>query len=850
MSDSPFLALTQLSGNTPDLFVDLSRNPLPVYLDVNSEIISRPKFIRLLRNSGANICHSPAAASILLVNPDAEFGRKIVHDWHRDSHKVVLSYLWIQACLEDGQALLEEDDWGGHRILHTSGCIYSEEEDDEDAADDRNGYDGETPSPMRKSVPTGRTASRPLLSKGKQAARLSLKASPVATSSAKPISKILPSKFTSSRSAASKSRFVQPAAHQPGPSAATPSSSTPIPAPNLPVPPLHRDANSVPGQQVFPNPGSHQQSSVVQTLPSFTASLPAPDFSQLFSTQFQAPGPLALQSLPPALNFSGLQQSPANPLQYMQALSSAYQFHNAASQTLTQLVETVIAVAQRQGIDTVAIQNCLAALPMPLPSSQPMAQSSQIQNPVQLPPSSPVEQHPPSSPQPSTSPHSRSRPSIQKGASRSVAEPETRSSTVATPSATAKRKRLASGPSQPGPQSKKLSSRDFPSRTEPVGTKHGGAKSPGGVFCTRSGRPMLIFVQVDVRGRSDLVASIKKNGGKMSPNIPKVEFAVLNPNSLSYPSLRQEAISSGRPIVQPAFIMESARQGRLLDPKGYLIEDSRSQKKRGRPSTSFFGGRFSGESEHDQSDAQASDTAVEPEPPSPLSPIAPSPPALSHIAPARRARSLTPEPPAPVQSKRGYKFTPAEMTYVWTVYRRLLAKDPSTSKSTLAQTLHNKMPHRSETTWSAILSKHKEMLDAVKAESQLGRRSRRNFSDREMDDAGRGTEELEELQVGAALEPDEDELMQDDEQHSPLAEVVKMEDDSAAYSQDFEALVQFLTSPASDIGGEEDELFSSLARKTKCVSAPSWSDFLEEHGDAVSQEVERRIALAASSASS
>jgi hypothetical protein len=38
-----------------------------------------------------------------------------------------------------GRALLEAEDWGGFRVLHTSGCIYSDEEGDEDPDDAQSG---------------------------------------------------------------------------------------------------------------------------------------------------------------------------------------------------------------------------------------------------------------------------------------------------------------------------------------------------------------------------------------------------------------------------------------------------------------------------------------------------------------------------------------------------------------------------------------------------------------------------------------------------------------------------------------------------------------------------------------
>jgi hypothetical protein len=43
------LSLTQTSEQSPNIFVNTSGFPLSVYLDVNPEILARPRLIRLLR---------------------------------------------------------------------------------------------------------------------------------------------------------------------------------------------------------------------------------------------------------------------------------------------------------------------------------------------------------------------------------------------------------------------------------------------------------------------------------------------------------------------------------------------------------------------------------------------------------------------------------------------------------------------------------------------------------------------------------------------------------------------------------------------------------------------------------
>jgi len=111
-------------------------------------------------------------------------------------------------------------------------------------------------------------------------------------------------------------------------------------------------------------------------------------------------------------------------------------------------------------------------------------------------------------------------------------------------------------------------------------------------------------------------------------------------------------------------------------------------------------------------------------------------------------------------------------------------------------------------------------------------------------DETRNTEELEELQVGASLILTEGGPVRDDEQEpSPERENEDMHERGDAYARDFEAIVEFLTSADADFGGQDGaEIFRHLAAKSTCITAPSWSDFLDRHAKAVEQEVERRYA--------
>ena len=252
--------------------------------------------------------------------------------------------------------------------------------------------------------------------------------------------------------------------------------------------PTHHQPPPASSDHTLPTSAASQQSSMPQShiFPRADAITPPTPLLP------QVPGRPASQMFPLATNHLDPQQSSADPLNLLHALNSAYQFQNAASQTLTQLVETIIAVAQRQGIDTAVIQNYLATLPMSSslhhPSSSLAPQSPHAHSPTSHSssenpaasisdlPSEKVDQSPDSIPTPRRPVPHDSPPPVKR------------------------RKKLTEPP-----QVKKATphQQQNPSEavSEPQPTK--------GIFTTKNGQPILVFVQVDTRGRHEFVHLIK-----------------------------------------------------------------------------------------------------------------------------------------------------------------------------------------------------------------------------------------------------------------------------------------------------------------------------------------------------
>jgi hypothetical protein len=212
------------------------------------------------------------------------------------------------------------------------------------------------------------------------------------------------------------------------------------------------------------------------------------------STPLQVPGTPASQMLPPAANHLDPQQSSTDPLNLLHALNSAYQFQNAASQTLTQLVETIIAVAQRQGIDTAVIQNYLATLPMSpslhhLPSSlapQSLHAHSPTSHSSSEKPAASISDLPPENVDVDQSPSSI--PTSRRPVPHDSPPP-------------VKRRKKLTEPLQVKKATPRQQKNPSEAVSEPQSTK--------GIFTTKNGQPILVFVQVDTRGRHEFVHQIK-----------------------------------------------------------------------------------------------------------------------------------------------------------------------------------------------------------------------------------------------------------------------------------------------------------------------------------------------------
>ncbi|THH20018.1 hypothetical protein EW146_g1259 [Bondarzewia mesenterica] len=531
----------------------------------------------------------------------------------------------------------------------------------------------------------------------------------------------------------------------------------------------------------------------------------------------------------------------------------------------TNLLESAIALARQHGADTSQLQATLSSLSM-FPQQQmgqPMFSSPNLANLIsQQPAAGPshplfIEAPPPKEPQPmDASFHLDNRNEFDESSpfvtqslplKRRAAPPIRPQSSIMKDEQMAKSSSLSSrrnaASNAPKPSSSRsanpppsipanhpssllslLSSQSAPTASSsPIQSPSPMPRQEGSVFRSSSGGPILLYVQVDLRSRRDVVQSIKRNGGKITADISAAAYAVLNPRSATYRDLRDEALRRHTPVVQAAFVNDCISEGELMDPVEYAVDDSSMPKRRGR------------------------------KPKNPQKSKARPIPRKRKRRPVKIAvphtpinRSPTPEPPTETKEMSGgrYYYTEAEWTYARMYIRRLLEVDsnmnlshiciklnekvrisvPSASKSSFDGRPHLRavqMPHHSSGSWHQTIARpiNIHIWEEVKAEVEMSL------------NGGPSTHVSAENPDGNVESPDgaaaeaagsdaaeeeqlKQELVQSPEQEEAKEPITADADDASEFDDDYETIVDFLSSAAADQYSEE-EFWNVLSRKAR-----------------------------------
>ncbi|KAI0322668.1 hypothetical protein OF83DRAFT_1167363 [Amylostereum chailletii] len=885
---------TQESLEVPKLFHDIDGSPLVVFIDSGTSSEDKKRLQRILRvrrihvfgllsnkrssplqTSGARIQSDVNLASVLILDPHTSTGRSLIRG--RYPGKVCVQSTWVQACITAGKALLRDEDYGGAKAIDDGLPL----DDSDEGEGEEDGADGEdivhstsaahplpTPRPTPIVSTTGRTRRSTAEASSRRAGDRPTSSSPIA------------SRSTSFAAGSPVASSQVPLINSCDPRSSASHSSTSMSAPMLPNP------FSLPGQGLFGTQGaqtsvpvnppslptsqlsissqlhmlqqqalSHQSTSPQQSLPPHFQEIIAQAMQQQISAQQQQQLFPGLPYTPPFQSQQPMPSSlplvqPYNPallngLTTFQSLAQHYNLNDP------QVVETLLSIAQsRNDPVTPLLQAVRSYLPQPL--VQPTA--------------SPSHQGP--SGQSHTAPaSSRKRKSNVYDSSSEEDEVDVRGSGNGRPASkrTPKPNKPASS-SAPHSKRKGKSTSSHSSlrateeraklppalkreKGQPSGattsSKHRSQQSvKGKVFTTKKGEPLDIFVQIELRDRTEVTTAIKKNGGRITADIGTAAYCVMCTRLTTYRDLRREADTCARIVVSADFILNSVEEGKLQDPDDYsLMQAPSPKKKKGRKSTSFF-------------------TAYEKHPDVPPTPESgeEEPQRRGQSAKGKASRHSSPEPPAPVEIARGrYSFTAAENDYSWEFIRRIFDKNSWMATKNMAHRLHDKvihrlpptfivlnkfpkMPHHPLSSWEQWLRKNKSTFDSIRVEYQPVSTERGQMEGDGGSKPPPSTDaDADNFETHAEEQTEVEQLIEPQPGSSPESPGVASGLTSPdAYKKDFETLVSFLLVHDLDQVGDEEALWPILNKQATCITAPSWKDFLETHPDDVLNELSRR----------
>ncbi|KIY63524.1 hypothetical protein CYLTODRAFT_135357 [Cylindrobasidium torrendii FP15055 ss-10] len=93
----------------------------PVLVWIAEGVPLRDDYLDFIEKHGGFIVEQEKHASILLVNAGNDSSRQTACRWNEIEGKVVLNYTWVDACRERDDMILAKDNWGGHKVMNSTG---------------------------------------------------------------------------------------------------------------------------------------------------------------------------------------------------------------------------------------------------------------------------------------------------------------------------------------------------------------------------------------------------------------------------------------------------------------------------------------------------------------------------------------------------------------------------------------------------------------------------------------------------------------------------------------------------------------------------------------------------------
>ncbi|THH11217.1 hypothetical protein EW145_g816 [Phellinidium pouzarii] len=825
------------SQSKSQIFVAPEGSPLPVFVESNGVSENRPRLIRTLRSHGATICSDVSLARIILVEPDSSEGRQFVRDWGLDPGKVILEVAWIQRCIDANRALLEDDGWAGCGNLDGTplpGDVIDEEDQDpsHSPASSRRSAQKRSAHPWTSNIVSTSGSIPSSLPTPRQTPieRVSSQSEGYAENShvASTLQRI-PTPPSTSSSGSYTTRTPEPpfAQTQQLPPSFSPSMQT---NPSMALSPY--DAAII-GPPQFPNfqfTSQAMQSLLMSNPELMTAAMgmvmhgmaqPA-NGTQSWPGQSQAPGQ---QFMPPPSMFPPIQNQPMQPPQNMNG-------HLFSSPRQSQ--------------------------PQPLMSMSPQQMNSHYSQasmmPLQDHEFSPSIDHGPSfgcpsrtaspfsrfaiseSPPPSTTAAAKKSIFSQKGKKRS------HDSSGATGSSKSSRQRSRSPSAS---SSRRLQKKHVPSTSEFV-TKD--RSFPVGIFTTEDGSPMKFFLQVQIRNRIDLVHQVKKNGGKITPEMVDADYIILAPftphNQKIVDQWLKVVKDLGRSALRPSFIEACLEEKAIVEDCDFRFEPAKKRKK----STSKR--KSSGQDSIEEVSLVSTKSSNS----------------------DKRFRSPTP-PMGKIKLLSGgrHAFTPEEKAYALKYAAYLFRKKPEATFNLLGSDIARRVTTHPTASWINVLYAYRNEIEKLRSKVLSEKR----------DSAGKaltGTHNLANKVLPETRDVDEKVLpetrgladkvgeTEESEVEEVLLKAMDVDDTQAMVSSerrfggkvtqtqngkeelpqsveaDFKTIIDYFANPPEGLS-EDEQLWAEIEKKYKCLTAATWQDFYKSHMDDVNQRLRKALNL-------
>ncbi|KAI8990522.1 hypothetical protein BD414DRAFT_483911 [Trametes punicea] len=388
--------------------------------------------------------------------------------------------------------------------------------------------------------------------------------------------------------------------------------------------------------------------------------------------------------------------------------------------------------------------------------------------------------------------------------------------------------------------------------------------SPQGrkLFAKENEEPYKFFVQVDIRPRTKIADAIKKNGGKLVPDIADADFVILGaPSTRTFEERLKQAGNYEKVAVRPQWVFACVEQNAIVDPDEFSFERLHVEKRRGRPSLNGKRLVITGSASKsktlkkdpgsylDEDDDVAEEDEVQDTLVNDTSKVKGKAKAKAEKSKASASERLSktgakskatsakpkertaspkafwrPSPPPPtrvVEHMPGKNmYTKEDLDYVDEYLPILFFRDPDMTLFSVAEKLYAKMPHHTMKSWQTFISHatRREKVEKMRRQAQIARRK-----------AAASSQEVSE-QVDADTLPQTTEGQRTDS-------TARNTDVQASGEFDaFTVLTKFFAGGGADNLADVD-VWRVLSQKHPEMSPEGWETYWFEHNEAISAAV-------------